>query len=86
MVNLDLIIFSSAILGVIGIFIGILVAKRSKGRIKLSVIFLIISIIAFTLSRLINLLYFWEIINLTSLIDITDLATIKFAVFIKNLI
>lgn len=82
--NLDLIIIFSFILGLIGVFIGILLIGKVTGKFRTTIIFLIITELIFTIGLVINILNVIERISLDNLVfwnNIIDLGISLFLLF-----
>ena len=81
MANLDLIIIFSALLGIVGIFMGSILAGRFAGRLKTAVIFLTITVIIFTIGTMVNVLNVFGVVDLVNTVfwsDLFDLGIILF--------
>ena len=82
--NLDLIIIFSFILGLIGVFIGILLIGKVSGKFRTTIIFLIVTELIFTIGLVINILNVIERISLDNLVfwnNIIDLGISLFLLF-----
>ena len=83
-VNLNLIVMFSFLLGLAGIFIGILLMSKSAGRLKFATILLTITTIIYTGGVGIDLLNIFGVIDLTNKIilkNLIDLGVVLFLFF-----
>jgi hypothetical protein len=81
MLNLDLIIMFSALLGLVGIFVGLILAGKFAGKLKGAAISLTIAIIIFTAEAIFNVLNVLEVIDLMNTVfwnGLFDLGIILF--------
>ena len=81
-INLDLIVAFSLIIGLGGIFMGILLIGKSAGRLKFAIILLTTAIIIYTLGIGINLLNILGVIDLTNRIILNNLIDLSVVLFI----
>lgn len=82
MVNLDLIIMFSALLGLIGIFMGLILTGKFAGKLKTTVIFLTIAVIIFTIDAIFNVLKVLGIIDLVNIVFWNDLFNLGIILFL----
>ena len=82
MVNLDLIIMFSALLGLVGIFIGLILAGKFAGKLKATVIFLTIAIIIFTIEAVFNVLGVLGVIDLVNTVIWNNLFNLGIILFL----
>ena len=81
-VNLDLIIAFSFLIGLGGIFMGILLIGKSAGKFKFATILLTIAVIIYTLGIGIDLLNILGIIDLTNKIILNNLIDLSVVLFL----
>lgn len=80
--NLDLIIVFSFILGLIGAFIGISLIGKVTGKLRTAIIFLFVAEIIFTIGIVMNILNFMEKINLINLVFWNNIIDIGISLFL----
>ena len=80
--NLDLIIIFSLILGVIGIFTGILLTGKVTGKFKNTIIFLVITELIFTIGLVINILNVLQRISLRNLVFWDNIINLGVSLFL----
>lgn len=81
-INLDLIVMFSFLIGLGGIFIGILLISKSAGKLKSSTIFLTITAIIYTIGLGTNILNIFGIIDLTNKIILNNLIDLGVVLFL----
>lgn len=82
MVNLDLIITFSALLGLVGIFMGLILTGKFAGKLKATVIFLTIAIIIFTIGAVFNVLNVLGVIDLVNTVVWNNLFSLGIILFL----
>ena len=82
MVNLDLIIMFSALLGLIGIFTGLILAGKFAGKLRGSIIFLTITVIIFTIGAVFNVLNVLSVIDLVNIVVWNNLFNLGIILFL----
>jgi len=81
-INLDLIIMFSFLIGLGGIFVGILLVSKSAGKLKYSTILLTITAIIYTIGLGANILNILGIIDLTNKIFLNNLIDLGIGLFL----
>ena len=82
MVNLDLIVLFSILLGVVEIFMGIILAGRFAGKLRTGVIFLTIAIIIFTIKISVNFLDIFGQVNFLNIVLTNNLSNLGIILFL----
>lgn len=82
MVNLDLIIMFSSLLGLVGVFMGLILAGKFAGKLKTTIIFLTIAMIIFTVGTIINILNILGIIDLINTMVWNNLFNLGIVLFL----
>ncbi len=80
--NLDLIIIFSLILGLIGVFIGILLVGKVAGKFRTTIIFLVITELIFTIGLIINTLNVIGRITLINLVFLNNIINLGISLFL----
>lgn len=82
MVNLDLIIMFSALLGLAGIIIGLILTGKFAGKLKATVISLTIAITIFTIGSVFNILNVLGVVDLLNVVFWNDLFNLGIILFL----
>ena len=82
MVNLDLIIMFSALLGLTGIFMGLILTGKFAGKLRGAIIFLTITVIIFTIGAVFNVLNVLSVIDLVNIVVWNNLFNLGIILFL----